>query len=121
MLHSELDIYKVSYDLLGFAVDLIRHMPRSARPVVGDRLRDECLAMFACIQAANMAEHKDPHLVELLRRLETANVLLRVLRDKRLISTGQYAGAVQLTGSIGKQATGWRKSASPASQQARLL
>jgi len=120
-IHTELEIYKVSYDLMGFTVDLIRNMPRSARPVVGDRLRDECLSVFSCIQAANMADDKEPHLLELVKRLEIANVLLRVSRDKQLISTKQYATAIELTGSIGRQSTGWRKSASPDAQQPRLL
>lgn len=104
-IHTELEIYKVSYDLMGLAVDLIKNMQRAVRPVVGDRLRDECLAVLTCIQRANMAQDKEPHLLVLNEHIETANALLRVSRDKRIISTGQYARAIELTGSIGKQAT----------------
>ena len=122
-LHTELEIYKVSYDLMGFAIDLITNMPRAIKPVVGVKLRDECLALFTCIQEANIAENKTPHLLEVQKRLEMANVLFRLSRDKRFIATGQYARAIELTGSIGKQATAWRKqsAASPDSLQPRLL
>jgi hypothetical protein len=38
-LHTELEIYKVSYDLMDFALDLITNMPRAVKPVVGVKLR----------------------------------------------------------------------------------
>ena len=122
-LHSDLEIYKVSYDLMAFTLDLIVNMPRPVKPVVGARLRDDSLALFTCIQTANMADDKTPHLLELQKRLEVANILFRLSRDKRYISTGQYARAVELTTSIGKQATAWRKqsASSPVSEQPRLL
>jgi len=123
-LHTELEIYKVSYDLMDFALDLITNMPRAVKPVVGVKLRDECLSVFTCIQEANIAHDKAPHLLELQKRLELANVLFRLSRDKRYIATRQYARAIELTGSVGKQATAWRKAAassSPVSEQPRLL
>ena len=48
---------------------------------------------------------------KLIERLQVAELLLRLSRDKRLISNVQYAKAVELTQSVGKQAGGWRKSA----------
>ena len=122
-LHTELEIYRVSYDLMDFTLNLIVNMPRGVKPIVGVKLRDDSLALFTCIQEANIAHDKTPHLLEIQKRLEVANVLLRLSRDKRYISTGQYARAIELTGSIGKQATAWRKqfSASPVSEQPRLL
>ena len=122
-IHTELEIYKVSYDLMDFALDLITNMPRAVKPVVGVKLRDECLALFTCIQEANIAQDKTPPLLEVQKRLEVANVLFRLSRDKRYIATKHYARAIELTGSVGKQATAWRKqfASSPASGQPRLL
>ena len=58
---------------------------------------------------------KVPHLTSLLERLQVAELLLRLSKDMRLISTTQYAKAIALTDKVGKQANGWRKhSASPA-------
>ncbi|MNT54073.1 hypothetical protein D3C72_1912070 [compost metagenome] len=50
--------------------------------------------------------------MDLVERLQVAELLLRLSVDKRLISKPQYAKTVALTNSIGKQANGWRRSAS---------
>ena len=113
-LHSELPIYKVAYDLCDYAVDLVRNMPRDVKGVIGGELRDQCLALVVRIFRANVARDKVVHLTDLIERLQVAEVLLRLSRDKRFISIAQYARAVELTSAIGKQAGGWRKSsASP--------
>lgn len=115
-LHSELSIYKVSYDLLDFAIDLIRNMPRDVKLLIGAKIRDECLALTVLILRANKARDKVPHLAALVERLQEIEVLIRISRDKRIINVGQYAKAVGFTQSIGRQATAWSRhsAASPA-------
>jgi len=77
-------------------------------------VRDLCVDMVLLIFKANCARDKVPHLDTLLERLEELNLLLRLCRDKRFISTSQYAKAIELTASVGKQTNGWRKhNASP--------
>ena len=111
-IHTELPIYKVAYDLLGLVVQLVKNMPREFKQSIGGKIRDECIDVATLVFRANVAADKAPHLLELLERLQVAELLLRLARDLRFISTGQYASAVALTQSIGKQANGWRKSAS---------
>ena len=115
-MHTELPIYKVAYDLFDMSTELAKNMPRDFKQSVGGKLRDECLEITVLIFRANCARDKAPHLGSLVERLQVAELLLRLSCDKRLISRPQYARAIALTGSIGKQANGWRKSAlSPAS------
>jgi len=115
-LHTNLPIYKVAYDLLDIITDLAKNMPRDFKASIGGKLRDECVEIVVLIFRANVAKEKAPHLGTLIERLQVAELLLRLSRDKQLISTGQYAKAVELTTSVGKQAGGWRRSAlSPAS------
>jgi hypothetical protein len=109
-LHSQLPIYKVAYDLLGVATDVTRNMPRDYKASIGARIRDECVDLVILIFRANVARDKTPHLDALLERLQVAELLFRLSKDKKFISTGQYAAAIELTNSIGKQANGWRKS-----------
>jgi len=109
-LHQNLPIYKVAYDLLQAVISAAKQMPRDVKRLVGEKLRDECLEITLLIYEANVARDKSPALSALLRRLQGIEILLRVSRDQRYISTGHYAGAVQLSAQIGKQATGWRKS-----------
>jgi hypothetical protein len=115
-IHTALPIYKVAYDLFDVVTELVKNMPRNFKASIGGKISDECIAIMVLIFRANVARDKAPHLGELIERLQVAELLLRLSRDKRLISTGQYAKAVELTNSVGKQAGGWRRSAmSPAS------
>jgi hypothetical protein len=64
---------------------------------------------------ANVSVDKERHLTALLERLQVVDLLFRLSCDMRLISVSQYAAAIKLAGSAGKQANGWRRSSSPAS------
>lgn len=111
-LSNHLPIYKKTYDLGLLVKQLVSNFRRSYRSH-GVKLDDECLELSLLIYRANVAANKRQHLNQLLERLEVVNILLRQSQDLRLISKAQYAQAIQLTGDIGKQATGWRN-ASPA-------
>ena len=108
-LHSELPIYKVAYDLLSLILQVARNMPRDVKLQVGGALRDECLQITVLIFRANVAREKAPHLLEVIERLQVAELLLRLSHDLRFIGQKQYAAAIALTATIGKQANGWRK------------
>lgn len=115
-LHTNLPIYKVAYDLLDVVTDLVKNMPRNFKASIGEKISAECVEIVVLIFRANCAREKAPHLGELIERLQVAELLLRLSKDKRLISTGQYAKAIELTNQVGKQANGWRRAAiSPAS------
>lgn len=108
--HTALPIYKVAYDLLDAITDLAKNMPRDFKASIGGKLRDECVSIVVLIFRANVAAEKESHLRSLIERLQVTELLLRLSKDKRLISVGQYAKSIELTNSIGKQASGWRKS-----------
>lgn len=110
-IHTQLPIYKVAYNLLDVVTDLVKNMPRNFKASIGEKVNGECVEIVVLIFRANCARDKAPHLGELIERLQVIDLLLRLARDKQLISTGQYAKAIELTGSIGKQATAWRKAA----------
>ncbi len=119
-LHSSLPIYKVAYDLLRTVTTTTRNMPRDYKQSIGGEIRAECVAITVLIFRANVADDKAPYLQKLIERLQVAELLLRLSVDLQCISTGQYAAAIALTQMVGKQATGWRKSAvSPAVPRSR--
>jgi hypothetical protein len=121
VLHHELPVYKTTFDLLSVAVDLTRNLPRDLKRHLGDEVLGGCTQMVVLVFRANIAREKVPHIEELLERVEVVNLLLRVLVEKHFISREQYARAIQLTTSIGKQAGGWKKAsaASPAPRSPR--
>lgn len=108
-LHTQLPLYKLAYDLLGLAVELVRNMPRDIKVSLGAVIRDECVRMLVLVARANASSNKVPHITELLEARETVELLLRTCHDKRFISSGQWAGAIELMQRIGQQAGGWRK------------
>ena len=110
-LHTQLPIYKVAYDLLGVITDLVKNMKRDFKASIGSKLRDECVEITVLIFRANVSRINAPHIDDLIERLQVAELLLRLSRDKQIISISQYAKVVEMTTSIGKQASGWRRSA----------
>jgi hypothetical protein len=81
-LHTELPIYKVAYDLLDAITDLAKNMPRDFKQSIGGKLRDECVEIVTLIFRANCARDKATHLESLIERLQVAELLLRLSRDK---------------------------------------
>ncbi|KAF0804894.1 MULTISPECIES: four helix bundle protein [Alcanivoracaceae] len=114
-LHSELPIYRLSYELLSVATEVTRNIPRDYKRLFGEKVRDECVEILVLIFRANTARNKVPHIEDLLERLQVVELLLRLCRDKRFISTKQYAAAVEITDKVGRQATGWKRHSAAAS------
>jgi hypothetical protein len=110
-IHTQLPIYKVTYDLLDVVTDFAKNMPRDFKRSIGEKISAECIEITVLIFRANVAKDRAPYLTELQERLEVAQLLVRLAKDKRLISVSAYAKATELTTSIGKQATGWRNAA----------
>ena len=109
--HTQLPIYKVAYDLLDVVTDFVRNMPRDVKASIGGKISAECIEIMVLVFRANVAQDKTARLLELIERLQVAELLIRLAKDKRLISTADYAKATELTTSIGKQANGWRRAA----------
>lgn len=83
MIHTNLPIYKKGYDLLTLAADLVKNMPRDFKSSIGGKISEECVEIVVLIFRANCARDKAPHLGELIERLQVAELLLRLSRDKR--------------------------------------
>lgn len=107
-LHTSLPIYKVAYDLLQTVLKLVGNMPRQFKRILGERICDLAQEVVVLIAEANIDTDKRPHLCVLLRQLRLLETLLRCCVDLRLISQGQYASAIALSSSVGKQANKWK-------------
>lgn len=122
-IYRELSIYKSAYELLVQAAQITRNFPRDFKKSVGDKVRDECVEIIVLIFKANVSYNKLPHIESLQERLQVVELLLRLSKDMRFISTKQYAAVIEITDEIGKQSTGWKKqqAASPAAEPPRQL
>ena len=109
--HTHLPIYKAAYDLLDVVTDLAKNMNRDFKRSIGEKISVECIEITILVFRANVAQEKGPHLLDLIERLQVIELMLRLAMDKRLISRGAYAKAIELSTGIGKQANGWRRAA----------
>lgn len=110
-LHTDTEIYRTAYDLFTTTTEAIRNMPRDVKVHMGGKIRDEVLDVIDAIYMANAERDKTeklPHIESARRRILRVEVLLRQSVDLRFITRPAYAKAVELTRSIGKQATAWR-------------
>jgi hypothetical protein len=110
-LHTETKIYQAAYGLLGVATDYVKNMPRSVKPIFGEGICTRCLELVLLIADANSKPNQErlPLILSILQRVVALEVLMRLCRDKQYISLKQYAAAIVLTTSVGRQATGWKK------------
>ena len=111
-IHTTLPIYGAATDLLLRVTAAVDNMPRNAKPVLGTLLVKNCLRITDLIRDANIAEDKGRDLEKLLRRLSRVETLLRVGVELAHVKRPAYGDAIKLTQSIGRQASGWRKSSS---------
>ena len=110
-IHTDLPIYKVAYNLLDVVTELVKHMDRNFKRSIGEKISNECIEIVVLVFRANVAQDKEPHLMELLERVQVINLMLRLGQDKGIIARPGYAKAVEMSTSIGKQANGWRRAA----------
>lgn len=108
-LHTDTEIYRTAYDLMKVTTEAARNMPRDVKLLVGGKIRDELLNAFDGIYLANVARDKAPHIEVVRRSILRVELLLRQSVDMKFIGRPIYSRAVELTRSIGRQATGWKK------------
>lgn len=110
---QHLPIYKLASDLTSLAADLTKNMPRDFKRTLGEKVLTECIDMSILIFRANVAagQERSTHIQHLLERNQVIELILRLCVDRRLISTRQYARAIEITDQLGRQATGWKKHA----------
>ena len=110
-LHTDTEIYRATYSLVQLVTQLVSGMPRNYKADFGAELRRRCMGLVMRVYEANTAEADErPTVLRRMRsEVEAVNLSLRLARDLRLISSGQYARTIAITESIAKQATGWQK------------
>ena len=119
-LHVDLPIHRTGVRLLSLAFKVQEQMPRQVKRSLGEKVTAHCVDMLDLMALANATQRHERagHLAELLKHQRTLQVLLRVSHDNRYVSPKLWAESVQLLDSIGKQATGWLKSATTTNRSA---
>ncbi|XLV70930.1 four helix bundle protein (plasmid) [Ralstonia syzygii subsp. celebesensis] len=88
---------------------IVANMERTFKRLIGEEIVRESAKLLILVYSANIAEDKVPYLSRLIERLRLVEALLRLSWDMKKISPKQYWSVTQLTESISKQATAWKK------------
>ena len=102
------------YDYVKWVLDRVDGFPKNQRFVLGTRLADAVLEVMEVLAEAAYA--RGPAKAELLakanRRIESVRWLVRVCKDRNLVSTQQFAFSARSVEECGRMVGGWLKQAS---------
>lgn len=105
-------IFQDTYDLTKHLFELARSFKREDKATLSKRIEDTCLDLMELVVRANSDKQKRyDTLGEFLVKYEMLKCLVRLSVDLRDVSVAQQAHIARLMEGIGRQATGWRKSA----------
>ena len=105
------------YDYAKWVLDRVEGFPKNQRFVLGARLADGALEVMELL--AEAAYSRGSAKVQLLakanRRIEGVRWLVRICKDRNLISVRQFAFSCHSVEECGRMVGGWLKSAASAS------
>lgn len=115
-LHFDTRIYAALVELGKAAIPMVRNMHRDVKQLLGKMVVEEVLWMGVLIMRINKAPgpNRPPMIEEFIEHLELVQMNLRFCRELKYITPADWAKALPLIQSIGKQAYGWRDSFAPA-------
>lgn len=112
-MHYDTDIYEAAYQLFDVVETLVANMKRQYSRRIGDRLLDDLAEIMVLIVDVNTeasSKRRVMYLRRIIRRESRMALLLRFVKDKNLCAPVHHADAIALLKSVGKQASGWKKS-----------
>ncbi|OGT38399.1 MAG: hypothetical protein A3F12_07800 [Gammaproteobacteria bacterium RIFCSPHIGHO2_12_FULL_38_14] len=108
-LHSELPVYRDTYQLLQKIYEVTKNFSKEYRYTLGEDMKRDAMQLVRNIYRAN--KHKNDrktHLENFLDDFELVKLQLRLSADMHLLTIKKHAELAELMSSIGKQITGWR-------------
>lgn len=101
------EIFVRWYDITGWILDRAEKFPRSQRFVFGQRITNLAIDILEGIIRALYSHEKMEILKGLNVRLETMRVLIRLAKDRRLLSLKAYEYASKEINQVGSMLGGW--------------
>jgi hypothetical protein len=111
-LYYTLPVYRSTYELVKAIYLCVHHFPKQYKYTLGNDLQHETKQLVSFIFLANShREQRVSYLGQFENYLELVRLDIRLSFDLQCISVKKHAQLSQLLESIGKQVTGWKKSA----------
>lgn len=118
-LHTELPVYATARDLSKLVSQVVGNMQRDYKFTLGKRMDEQCFQLLMDIFEANTAANKVPIIKRMRASVVAIELSMRLAVDLSRMPRKHYARAIQMTGSIGKQLTGWLKNSEARQQPVR--
>ena len=109
-LHSDLPVYKSTYDLLLGIFEFTKSFSKEYKYTVGESLKKETIDLLILIYRVNTRQDKGVVLEEAKERIEVIRLLIRLMKDLHQISIKSFVGINNTVEEVSKQLTGWHKS-----------
>jgi len=102
------------YDYTKWVLDRVDGLPKNQRFVLGTRLADAVLEVMETLAEATYARGavKAQLLAQANRKIESVRWLVRICKDRNVISTRQFAFSAKALEECGRMVGGWLKQAS---------
>jgi GTPase Era involved in 16S rRNA processing len=109
-LHSDLPVYKSTYDLLLGIFDFTKSFSKEYKYTVGESLKKETIDLLILIYRVNTIQDKGAVLQEAKERIEVIRLLIRLMKYLHQISLKNFVAINTIVEYVSKQLTGWHKS-----------
>lgn len=101
-------IFIKHYDLMAWLIPRTLAFPKSQRGVLARQVQTELFRVYESLVAAGTSDEPLTSLIEADRGLIRLRTYLRLCRELRLLSSGQFEHAVRLAAEVGRLLGGWK-------------
>jgi hypothetical protein len=106
-LHSELPVYKASYDLMLTVFQFVKDFSREYKYSVGDALKNETMGLMTLLFRANSRTDRESVLQEARERVEVIRLYVRLMHDLHQVSVKRFVHLNMRVETVSKQLAGW--------------
>jgi hypothetical protein len=107
-LHSELPVYKASYDLMLTVFQFVKDFSREYKYSVGDALKNETMGLMTLLFRANSRTDREAVLQEARERVEVIRLYVRLMHDLHQVSVKRFVHLNMRVETVSKQLAGWQ-------------
>lgn len=111
-MHSDLPIYKATYDLLLAIFQFVKDFSKEYKYSVGEAMKKETMEMMTLIYRANTRNDRKEVLIEARERLEVIRLYVRLMKDLKQINVRKFAQLNTNIELVSRPFVGFEKTAS---------
>ena len=97
------------YDYANWLLDRVDAFPKNQRFIFGQRMADHVLGIMELLIEATYSREKTSLLRDANRKLEVLRWLVRMAKDRQLVTARQYEFSSEKLAECGKMVGGWQK------------